>query len=196
MKDNISLNTIPQRISCLRDVMHQRGISACIIPTGDPHMSEYVSDHDKSRAFITGFTGSAGTAVITDSDAGLWADSRYWLQAADQLEGSGIRLFRDGAPETPSIGSWLCHVLPAGGTVCVCGTAISHAEALRLEKALAGKGLVLDTGRPCSIRQLSIILYAMPVYPAPKRSAWSAVTCIAAARTHSSCPCWTTSPGF
>ena len=146
MKDNISLNAIPQRISCLRDVMHQRGISACIIPTGDPHMSEYVSDHDKSRAFITGFTGSAGTAVITDSDAGLWADSRYWLQAADQLEGSGIRLFRDGAPETPSIGSWLCHVLPAGGTVCVCGTAISHAEALRLEKALAGKGLVLDTG--------------------------------------------------
>ena len=137
---------IPQRIQSLRDLMCRRGFSACIVPTADPHMSEYVSDHDKSRQYITGFTGSAGTAVITDTEAGLWTDSRYWLQAADQLEGSGVRLFQDGAPGTPSIGAWLGSHLPQGAAVCVSGTAVSRAEALHLEQRLRKTGQKLDIG--------------------------------------------------
>ena len=77
--------TVSERIAALRDLMRAKAIDACIVPTGDPHMSEYISDHYKTREFITGFTGSAGTAVITADEAGLWTDSRYFLQAADQL---------------------------------------------------------------------------------------------------------------
>ena len=83
-------HSVPDRLAALRELMRAKAIDAYIVPTGDPHMSEYTSDHYKTREFITGFTGSAGTAVITMDDAGLWTDSRYFLQAADQLEGSGI----------------------------------------------------------------------------------------------------------
>ena len=82
--------TINQRIDALRALLKREGIDAFIIPSTDPHLSEYPADRWKSREWISGFTGSAGTIVVTADKAGLWTDSRYFLQAASQLEGSGI----------------------------------------------------------------------------------------------------------
>ena len=81
-----------ERLEALRTLMAQRGIDAYLVPTSDFHDSEYVGEYFKCRKYLTGFTGSAGTAVITADDAGLWTDGRYFVQAAKQLEGSGFRL--------------------------------------------------------------------------------------------------------
>lgn len=86
--------TIPEKLSALRALMEDRGYDVYLVPTDDNHQSEYVGEHFKARAFITGFTGSAGTAVITKTEAGLFTDGRYFIQAANQLEGSGITLFK------------------------------------------------------------------------------------------------------
>lgn len=99
--------TIKQRISALRTWMKQHELDAFIIPSNDPHNSEYVAEHWEARKWITGFTGSAGTAVVTLKKAGLWTDSRYFLQAEEQLQGTGIRLFKEKLPDTPTIGQWL-----------------------------------------------------------------------------------------
>lgn len=133
-------SSVPERLSALRELMGAKAIDACIIPTGDPHMSEYTSDHYKTREFITGFTGSAGTAVITMDDAGLWTDSRYFLQAADQLEGSGITLYKQGLPDTIKIHNYLLQKLKQGSTICVDGRLVSSAWADKLRsKTSAGR---------------------------------------------------------
>ncbi|MDD6073426.1 MAG: aminopeptidase P family N-terminal domain-containing protein, partial [Clostridium sp.] len=87
---------IRERIRTLREVMAERGFDACLIPTADFHGSEYVSDYFKCREYMTGFTGSAGTAVITAEEAGLWTDGRYFVQAASELSGTGVTLYRMG----------------------------------------------------------------------------------------------------
>ena len=94
---------IRKRISALREVMRKEGISAFIVPTTDPHSSEYVAPHWEARKWLTGFTGSAGTAVITLHAAGLWTDSRYFLQATSQLRGSNITLFKEKIPGIPNV---------------------------------------------------------------------------------------------
>ncbi|MDO4869793.1 MAG: aminopeptidase P family protein [Bacillota bacterium] len=129
-----SNQSVPDRLAALREFMRAKAIDACIVPTGDPHMSEYTSDHYKTREFITGFTGSAGTAVITMDDAGLWTDSRYFLQAADQLEGSGITLYKQGLPDTIKIPAYLLQKLPPGSAICVDGRLVSSAWADKLRK--------------------------------------------------------------
>ena len=90
--------TINSRIQALRALFSREGIQAFIIPSTDPHLSEYVAPHWKSREWISGFTGSAGTVVVTTGKAGLWTDSRYFLQAAQQLEGTEIELIQGNAP--------------------------------------------------------------------------------------------------
>ncbi len=87
---------IPERISALRALMEERGYDVYMVPTDDFHQSEYVGDHFKVREYITGFTGSAGTAVIMPDMAGLWTDGRYFIQAAQQLEGTPVTLFKMG----------------------------------------------------------------------------------------------------
>ena len=99
-------NTIIERISAMRNYMRENGYTAYIVPSSDPHSSEYVADCWKSREWITGFDGSAGTAVITLEDAALWTDSRYWLAAEETLQGTGIKLMKDGAENTPTIITW------------------------------------------------------------------------------------------
>ena len=94
---------IQKRINALRSAMAQKGIDIYIIPTADFHHSEYVGDYFKFREYMTGFTGSAGTAVFTSKKAGLWTDGRYFIQAEQQLAGSGIDLYRSGEPGVPSI---------------------------------------------------------------------------------------------
>ena len=136
---------IKSRLAALRAEMEARQLSAFIVPSTDPHSGEYVPEHWETRKWISGFTGSAGTAVITLNDAGLWTDSRYFIQADEQLKGTGIRLFKDRLPETPSIGEWLGSVLKEGDKVGIDGWVNSHQEAASLRNDLKAKGLSLET---------------------------------------------------
>ena len=136
---------IKSKLAALRAEMEARQLSAFIVPSTDPHSGEYVPEHWESRKWISGFTGSAGTAVITLTDAGLWTDSRYFIQAEEQLAGTGIRLFKDRLPETPSISEWLGSVLKEGEKVGIDGWVNSHQEALALKNEFKAKGLILET---------------------------------------------------
>jgi Xaa-Pro aminopeptidase len=113
------MGEISKRISLLREAMKQQGISACIIPGTDPHAGEYIAEYWKERQWISGFDGSAGTAVITLNSAGLWTDSRYFIHAEEQLEGTEIELMKQGLPETLEILPWLATQLKAGEKVGV-----------------------------------------------------------------------------
>lgn len=132
MKENII-----NRIKSLRDYMKACGVSAFISPSTDPHSGEYVPEHWESRKWISGFTGSAGTAVITDNDGGVWTDSRYFIQAEEQLSGTGLKLFKDRLPETPSISEWLNKVLKPGDSVGFDGWVNTVSEVQEIQKALA-----------------------------------------------------------
>lgn len=140
MKQN---KEIQDRISALRGFMTQNGISAFIVPSTDPHSGEYVPEHWESRRWVSGFSGSAGTVVITTDKAGLWTDSRYFIQAEEQLEGTGIQLFKDRLPDTPSIPEWLGTVLQKGEKVGIDGWVNSMQEADALRKSLAPLGIEL-----------------------------------------------------
>lgn len=135
--------TIEERIRALRTWMKQTEIDAFIIPSTDPHLSEYVAPHWQSREWISGFTGSAGTVVVTGNEAGLWTDSRYFLQAARQIEGTGIDLYKEMLPETPSIPAFLSERLEKGQTAGIDGRvfATDAARSLREELAIKGIGL-------------------------------------------------------
>ena len=113
------MEKIINRISLLRAAMKQKGITACIIPGTDPHASEYIAEYWKERQWISGFDGSAGTAVVTLTSAGLWTDSRYFLHAAEQLEGTGIELMKQGLSDTLEILPWLATQLKPGEKVGV-----------------------------------------------------------------------------
>lgn len=137
--------SITERIGRLRQCLREQSLSAFIIPSTDPHSGEYVPDHWKTREWVSGFTGSAGTAVITLDDAALWTDSRYFLQAADQLDGTGIRLMKDRLPDIPSIPEWLGQSLSPGAMVGVDGWVNTIGETQALREALAREGLTLRT---------------------------------------------------
>jgi len=111
------MSTIIERLALLRKEMKAAGLSAYIIPSSDAHLSEYTPDRFKSRAWISGFNGSAGTVVVTLDKAGLWTDSRYFLQAGEQLKDSSIELFKMGVPGVPTIEGFLASELPAGAVV-------------------------------------------------------------------------------
>ena len=103
----IMAETINKRLEDLREVMRREHIAACIFPSTDPHQSEYVADHWKGREWISGFNGSAGTAVVTLASAALWTDSRYFLAAEEQLKGTGFQLMKLKIEGTPTIAEWL-----------------------------------------------------------------------------------------
>ena len=134
-----------EKIEALRNLLKQEGISAFITPSTDPHSGEYVPERWKSRRWISGFTGSAGTAVVTLDNAALWTDSRYFIQAAEQLEGTGSQLMKEKIEGTPSIAEWLGSVLPAGSTVAVDGWVNTASEVEELENELKAYGLALRT---------------------------------------------------
>lgn len=133
--------TINKRIDNLRALFEKEGIQAFIIPSTDPHLSEYVAPHWKSREWISGFTGSAGTVVVTSEKAGLWTDSRYFLQAAQQLEGTKIELYKEMLPETPSIEDFLSTNLQKGDVVGIDGKMFAAAEVKLLQEELAKSGI-------------------------------------------------------
>ena len=133
--------TVKERIAKLRELMKENGIDAYVVPTSDFHQSEYVGEHFKARKFITGFTGSAGTAVITLDEARLWTDGRYFTQAAKQLEGSGVELMRMAEPGVPTINKYLKSTLVEGnclgfdGRVVAMGDGQGYEEIIKSNKA-------------------------------------------------------------
>lgn len=128
---------IAERISELRTRMASKGIDAYIVPTADFHQSEYVGEHFKARKYISGFSGSYGTVVITRDDGGLWTDGRYFFQAENELAGSGIRLMKMFVGDTPSITEYLTDRVPRGGTVAFDGRVLSMGEGREFEEVLA-----------------------------------------------------------
>lgn len=141
------MNTTEERLAALRAQMKNNGIDAAIIPQADPHMSEYIASHWQARRWLSGFNGSAGTLVVpAAAPAMLWTDSRYFLQAEAQLEGSEIQLMKEGLPETPTIEEWLTAHLQAGATVGVDGMLFSTGAMRSLRAALKSRGILLDTG--------------------------------------------------
>ena len=120
--------TVKERIEQLRELMRKNGIDAYVVPTSDFHQSEYVGEHFKARKFITGFTGSAGTAVITLDEARLWTDGRYFTQAAKQLEGSGVELMRMAEPGVPTINEYLKSTLVEGNCLGFDGRVVAMGE--------------------------------------------------------------------
>lgn len=120
--------TVPERLSALRKCMEEKNIDVYVVPTADFHQSEYVGEHFKARKFITGFSGSAGTAVITKTEARLWTDGRYFIQATAQLEGTTVELMKMGEPGVPELNTYIEEVLKEGETLGFDGRVVSVGE--------------------------------------------------------------------
>lgn len=129
-----------KNLEALRAVMRSKRVSAVIVPGTDPHQSEYVNDHWKLRDWVTGFTGSNGTAVVTLDAAGLWTDSRYFLQAEIQLADSGVVLYKEDMPGEPTINEWLAEHLGENDVLAVDGRLFSLVQASRLEQFCGENG--------------------------------------------------------
>ncbi len=134
-------NDIRTRLTALRQEMKEQSVDTLIVPTSDPHLSEYLPLHWRSREWLSGFTGSAGTLIVGMKKASLWVDSRYWTQAEKQLEGSGIEMCRvSGGAQIPYL-KWIEAHLPAGATVAIDGHLLSLSQGRLLEKALTDNQL-------------------------------------------------------
>lgn len=141
----MSSKEIHLRLHALREYMSAQSIEAFIIPSTDAHLSEYPAKHWEARVWISDFTGSAGTVVVTKEKAGLWTDSRYFLQAEEQLRDSTITLYKEGLPETPSITDWLITELKAENTVGIDGGVFSAKEATLLIQSLKRHKIKVST---------------------------------------------------
>ncbi|WP_122642886.1 aminopeptidase P family N-terminal domain-containing protein [Luxibacter massiliensis] len=131
---------VSERVDRLRQLMEEKGIDVYVVPTADFHQSEYVGEHFKARAFMTGFTGSAGTAVFTKDEAGMWTDGRYFIQAAQQMDGSGVMLRRMGEPGVPSVEEYVNMVLPNEGIIGFDGRTVGVDEGQAYADIAADKG--------------------------------------------------------
>ena len=136
--------TIKQKLNSLRILMKEKKIDAYLVPTDDFHGSEYVGDYFKCRKYITGFTGSAGTAIITQDMAGLWTDGRYFIQAADQLRDTTIELFKSGEPGVPTVHQFLNDKLQEGMCLGFDGRTVSAREAEELQELLQEKHITFS----------------------------------------------------
>ena len=135
---------IKQRIENIRDLMKEKNIYAYIVPSSDYHQSEYVGDYFKSREFMSGFTGSSGTLIISMDEAGLWTDGRYFIQAEQELKDSGIKLFKMGEEGVPTIEEYLLEKLPKNSTLGFDGRVMSVKEGQSLANKLAFKGINIE----------------------------------------------------
>ena len=134
---------ISTRVSSLRSIMEEKNIDAYIIPSADNHQSEYVGEYFKSRQFISGFKGSAGTVVVTKEKAGLWTDGRYFIQAEKELAGSGIDLYKMGEEKVPTVNEFVIENIPEGGVLGFDGRLISASEGLELKLELEKKKVTI-----------------------------------------------------
>ena len=145
-KDGNVMNVIRDRLDALRKLMKERGMDAYMIPTADFHESEYVGEHFKCREYMTGFTGSAGTALITMDEACLWVDGRYYVQAAAQLKDSTVTMRKMGQEGVPSLRAYLEDKMPEGGCLGFDGRVVNAAEGLALEEMLRERGARISYG--------------------------------------------------
>ena len=136
---------ITARLSTLRESMEKNGLNAYIIPSNDAHQSEYVADHWKSREWISGFTGSAGTVVVTLEKSGLWTDSRYYLQGEKELSGSEMELYKPKDRFASEFINWVADQLSSGDTVGIDGSVCSLSHYERFEKRLKSTGIKIST---------------------------------------------------
>ncbi|SEB22471.1 aminopeptidase P family protein [Paraburkholderia sartisoli] len=139
-------SSIPERIALLRGAMKRENLAAYLVPSADPHLSEYLPGRWQGREWLSGFTGSVGTLVVTDDFAGLWVDSRYWVQAEAQLAGTGVQLMKmmGGQQSAPHI-DWLAQNVASGAAVGVDGAVLGVAMARALSDALTARGVALRT---------------------------------------------------
>ena len=158
-----------EELKALRTLMKAGNIDACIIPTTDFHGSEYVNDYFKCRRFISGFTGSAGTLVVTSDEAGLWTDGRYFLQAKEELKGSGIHLQKSGEIGVPSIPEFLKQHIPYGGRLAFDGRVISLTEGEEYNSVLQDKNveIIYDRDLAGEIWKERPKLCGRPIYSLP-----------------------------
>ncbi len=154
---------IHDRIDSLRQTLAAQDLTAIIVPSADPHLSEYLPEYWQARLWLSGFTGSVGTLVVTADFAGLWTDSRYWVHAADQLQGTGISLEKL-APGQPNHIDWLAEHLAEGDSVAIDGNVLSIAEQDRLLNAFDAHDITLITERDV----LTEIWTDRPALPAAK----------------------------
>ena len=145
-KDGNVMNVVRDRLDALRKLMKERGMDAYMIPTADFHESEYVGEHFKCREYMTGFTGSAGTALITMDEACLWVDGRYYVQAAAQLKDSTVTMMKMGQEGVPSLRAYLEDKMPEGGCLGFDGRVVNAAEGLALEEMLRERGARISYG--------------------------------------------------
>ena len=138
-------DSIASRLDLLRQAMRGHGVDACLVPSADPHLSEYLPAHWQARSWLSGFTGSAGTLVVTPDWAGLWTDSRYFAQAERELAGSGIELMRQRTPNVPEPQDWLRQQLGEGQLLAVAGDSLPLAARLRFERQFESTGARLRT---------------------------------------------------
>lgn len=136
------MNTVSNYLSALREAMKAQGLDALVIPSADPHLSEYLPEHWQARRELSGFTGSVGTFVITAEEAGVWVDSRYWEQAAKQLAGSGIELQKSG--QVPPYNEWLAANLPENAAVGIPSDMVSLTGKRTLAQSLAAKNIRIE----------------------------------------------------
>ncbi|MFJ4193562.1 aminopeptidase P family protein [Pseudomonas sp. NPDC089534] len=136
--------SVPQRLAHTRELMRREGIHALLVPSADPHLSEYLPGYWQGRQWLSGFHGSVGTLIVTTDFAGVWADSRYWEQATKELNGSGIELVKL-QPGQPGPLDWLAEQTPEGGVVAVDGAVMAVASARTLGSKLEARGARLRT---------------------------------------------------
>ncbi|MCM2131357.1 aminopeptidase P family protein [Larsenimonas rhizosphaerae] len=142
-----TLSSPADRLQALRQAMSDHGLDGWWQPSSDPHLSEYLPGYWQGREWLSGFTGSVGLLTVTQDSAGLWVDSRYWVQAAQQLEGSGIELKKWTPSEATAPMQWLAEHLPTGSTVGADGDVLALKTARRLKEVLGNHQLSLDTSR-------------------------------------------------
>jgi len=136
---------INEKINCIRQLMREGNITAIVIPSSDPHQSEYIAEHWQAREWLTGFSGSAGTAVITLEDAILWTDFRYYIQAAKQIKGSIFELYKMGEPDVPDFEKYLAETLKSGDTIGIDGNLFSMIKVKKYKTMFKDKGIVLNS---------------------------------------------------
>lgn len=141
------MKNISDKLTALRAEMAKNNINAWIIPSSDAHESEYVADYWLGREWLSGFTGSAGTLIVTTNDAALWTDGRYFIQAEQQLENSGIALMKEGQPGVPSQIQWLLDIVPENGSVGFDGASMSLIKARGMSRKLNRKNIQLQTDK-------------------------------------------------
>lgn len=134
---------IPARIAALREAMAKHGVAACIVPTADPHLSEYLPAHWQAREWLSGFDGSAGILMVTAKEAGLWTDSRYFSQAEQQLAGTGIALMKQRPGQAAEHLTWLQQHLHQGNVAAIAGDSVSVATQRQIERLLGAAGVAL-----------------------------------------------------